>query len=99
MAREIPRGRVDLVAQTTIEHGAFPDPRFLVRREAILFSQAGRRIILMLVVPVMHHLLIVLVELWIIPSVWAIIPSPTILCEEKTSANAKHKRGKCDFEG
>src|ERR1700730_757078 len=69
LAREIPRGRVHLVPQTSIEHSAFPEARFLVRRESILFSQAGRWIILMLVVPVMRYLLIVFVELWTVASV------------------------------
>ena len=63
LAREIPRGRMHFVPQTSIEHGAFPQARFLVRRESILFSKAGRWIILMLVVPVMRYLLIVFVEL------------------------------------
>jgi hypothetical protein len=83
---------VHLVPQTSIEHGAFPEARFLVRRESILFPQASRWIVLMLVVPVMRHLLIVFVESWAILAVLAI--SLTILSDEKTSARTNHKRGK-----
>src|SRR5665811_1100496 len=91
LTREIARGRMHLVPQTSIEHGAFPEARFLVRRESILFPQASRRIVLMLVVPVMRHLLIVFVESWAILAVLAI--SLTILSDEKTSARTNHKRG------
>jgi hypothetical protein len=84
LAREIPWGSVHLVPQTSIEHGAFAEARFLVRRESILFTKAGRRIILMLVVPVVRHLLIVFAELLTVSSILA-IPLSAILSNRERS--------------
>jgi hypothetical protein len=66
-------------AEVLIQHGPLMQARFLIGRQSVLFSEPCRRVVLMLVVPVVRRLLVVFVKLRLVLAV-LIASLPTVLC-------------------
>src|ERR1700730_6366893 len=63
VARQFGRRSVHLPAQVPIQHSTLMQARFFVGRQSVLAPQSGRRVVLILVVPVVSNLLVVFVKL------------------------------------
>jgi hypothetical protein len=63
MAGEVARNRVRALEEVSIERFTRLETRFLVGRKPILGSEAGRRVALVLIVPIARCLAGVIVEL------------------------------------
>ena len=102
-ARQIGRRRVHLSAEILIQYGAIMQARLLIRRQPILFPEPSRRVVLMLVVPIVRHLLVVFVKPRLVLAVLIASP-PAVLCkssaggQDENSYYSRAKQSMCIHE-
>jgi len=80
---------VRLSAQVRVQHLALTQAPFLFWRQSVPFPEPGRRVRLVLFVPVARHLLIVLIKLVMVSSVSIVLPT-TILCQKPTPRDGEY---------
>jgi hypothetical protein len=63
LARQVTRNRMRALAEVRIQRPARLEARFLIRRQSVLRSEAGRRFALMVLIPIIRCLTGMIVEL------------------------------------